>query len=455
MHMNSSNLSSSSYLSNSSHLSLDMISQTPADANRLAGETTAVLLAGGKGARLGALTRHECKPALPFGAFYRNIDFSLSNCVNSAIRHIGVVTQYREASLIQHLSRLWRHRGAQDEGLVEPWRAELRAGGGSYCGTADAVFQNWDRIEALGARLVLILAGDHVYTMDYRPMLMQHAVRGADVTVGCVEIPLESAREFGVMALDSAHRICRFSEKPSHAESLPGQPDKALGSMGIYIFNRELLGRLLREDASTATSSHDFGHDLLPRLIDRAKVIAYPFTRGATVGAGYWRDVGTVGAYWRAHMELLDGIPGLRLNDASWPVRSQYCAPDRASVSSGSYGSSGKITLSLLAAGCRIERSAVRRSVLFDNVSVGANTRLCNAVVLPDAVIGRNCCLADIVIGPGAQVPDGTVIAPMNLHDGAGAASPRLVCAETDFTELGGTPAGRVHNRSWQSARMA
>lgn len=453
--MNSSYLSNSSNLSNSSHLSLDIISQTPAGADRLAGETTAVLLAGGKGRRLGALTRHECKPALPFGAFYRNIDFSLSNCINSAIRHIGVVTQYREASLIQHLSRLWRHRGAQDEGLVAPWRAELRSGGGRYRGTADAVFQNWDRIEALDARLVLILAGDHVYKMDYRPMLMQHVARGADVTVGCVEIPLESAREFGVMALDSTHRICRFSEKPHHAESLPGQPDKALGSMGIYIFNRELLGRLLREDASIQTSSHDFGHDLLPRLINRAKVIAYPFTRGAAVGAGYWRDVGTIGAYWRTHMELLDDIPGLRLDDASWPVRSQNCAPGRSSVSSGSFGSSGKITRSLLAAGCRIDRAAVQRSVLFANVSVAANTKLCNAVVLPDAIIGRNCSLSDIVIGPGVEVPDGTVIAPMNPHDGAGSASPRLVCAGTDFTELSGTPIGQEHNRSWQNAQIA
>ena len=404
------------------------------EPRQLARNTTAIVLAGGKGTRLGALTRSECKPALPFGGLFRNIDFSLSNCVNSGIYRIGVATQYQDASLVQHLGRTWLHPGENGEGFVEPWRAELQTGAGSYRGTADAVFQNWSRIEALDARLVLILAGDHVYKMDYRPMLMRHISLGADVTVGCVEIPIESAREFGVMSIDGTDRITRFMEKPQHPECLPGQPGRTLGSMGIYVFNRELLGRLLRDDALSQVSSHDFGHDLLPRLIDQAMVFAYPFTRNAFIGAGYWRDVGTITAYWRAHMEILDGIPGFSLDDANWPVRSKEPALDLFHFTGKNPGISNTIVNSLVARDCNADHARVHHSVLFTKVSVKTGSELSNAVVLPYAEIGCNCSLHDVVIGAGTRVPDGTIVERGRLHDGAGRPAPSLVVGETAFT---------------------
>ncbi len=408
------------------HSPLNIMTRTSAEAHQLARETVAVVLAGGKGTRLGALTRHECKPALPFGVHYRNIDFSLSNCVNSGIYRIGVATQYKDASLIEHLTRVWPHAGEPGQGFIEPWRAELRSRGGSYRGTADAVLQNWERIEAQNAQLVLILAGDHVYKMDYRPLLMQHLACRAGVTVGCVEIPLESARAFGVMSIDREDRVTSFTEKPQHPQCLPGKPDRALGSMGIYVFNRTLLGKLLQDDALTQTSSHDFGHDILPRLVDQARVFAYAFTQNAPVGAGYWRDVGTITSYWRTHMELLDGIPGFRLDDAGWPVRSGVRSPDASSPDANCPGRNGLAANSQLDGRCEAERANVHHSVLFPNVSLASGSELSNAVVLPHAEIGRNCSLHDVVIGAGAQVPDGTVIAPMRLHHGAGAPAPSL-----------------------------
>lgn len=225
-------------------------------------ETVAVVLAGGKGTRLGALTRRECKPALPFGGAHRTIDFSLSNCVNSGIHRIGVATQYRDESLVDHIERVWCPTADRHRGLIEPWRADALTSRAGYSGTADAVFQNWGRIDALDSKRVLILAGDHIYRMDYRTMLERHANSGADVMVGCVEVPIDEASQFGVMSIDDTHRIVRFTEKPRDPEPIPDRPDRALGSMGIYVFNREILAQVLAEDAQTEGSSHDFGRDL-------------------------------------------------------------------------------------------------------------------------------------------------------------------------------------------------
>ncbi|MEX0914962.1 MAG: sugar phosphate nucleotidyltransferase [Wenzhouxiangellaceae bacterium] len=398
--------------------------------HRLGEQTAAVVLAGGKGTRLGALTRHECKPALPFGGWYRNIDFSLSNCVNSGIRRIGVATQYKDGSLIRHIDRVWRPSAANDAGFIELWRAEAMAAAG-YRGTADAIFQNWARIDALHARWVLVLAGDHVYKMDYRPMLERHLTSGADVTVGCVEVPLGEASQFGVMSIDAEDRIVRFAEKPRHPEGLPGRPDRALGSMGIYLFDRDWLGQRLAEDARTETSSHDFGHDLIPSLIDTANVFAYPFTDQATVGGGYWRDVGTVSAYWRTHMELLDGIPGFRLDDANWPLRPAGISLRDASHHSSHAARPARIVDSLIAGGCQLDSATVQRSVLFANSTVEPNAVLSNAVILPNAVIGRDCRLTDVIVEAGVRVPPGTVIEPANRH--AGACAPTLITEETHF----------------------
>lgn len=408
------------------------ISRISTGSLRLARATAAVVLAGGRGIRLGALTRDECKPALPFGGFYRNIDFSLSNCVNSGINRIGVATQYKDASLLRHMARVWPDSGEAGTGFVEPWRARPHAGDGGYHGTADGVFQNWARIEALDARLVLILAGDHVYKMDYRPMLQQHVACRADLTVGCVEVAAEEAREFGVMSIDASNRIIRFAEKPRHPKSIPGRPGRVLGSMGIYVFNSDLLGKLLSEDAATESSSHDFGRDLLPRIIDTVKVYAYPFTEDAAVGGGYWRDVGTILAYWRAHMELLDGIAGFSLDDARWPVRSDERSQDIRPCRARFPGQSGLATDALLAAGCQVDRATVRRSVLYAHVKVAERSNLSNAVVLPHAVIGRNCVLSDVIVASGARVPDGTIVTPPSHFTGT--AAPTLITADTNGT---------------------
>jgi glucose-1-phosphate adenylyltransferase len=398
---------------------------------RLADETVAVVLAGGKGTRLGALTEHDCKPALPFGGLYRNIDFSLSNCINSGIDRIGVATQFKDASLILHLAGVWRNR-RKVGGFVLPWRAESLAGG-TYRGTADAVYRNWPAIRALDPRLVVILAGDHVYQMDYRPMLMRHIDSGADVTIGCVEVDVRSAREFGVMSIDRNSRVRRFSEKPRYPESLPGRPDRALGSMGIYVFQRELLGRLLREDALNDSSTHDFGRDVLPQLIDRVNVFAYPFTGDAVVGSGYWRDVGTIASYWQAHIDFLDGVPGLRLNDKSWPLWSNGHSRGPPAISTVIGKDGGEVVNSFLARSCSAARAAVYRSVLYHNVSVAPNSELRNAVVLPGAVIGRNCSLGDVVIAAGVVVPDGTVVEPESLLHGA-TVSPALLADSRNFS---------------------
>tara|TARA_Y100001933_G_scaffold83812_2_gene85257 strand:- start:6284 stop:7594 length:1311 start_codon:yes stop_codon:yes gene_type:complete len=409
------------------------------DAGDAADETVAVVLAGGRGARLGALTRYECKPALPFGGFYRNIDFSLSNCANSGIKQIGVATQYRDGSLIAHLAQAWMAGSASPRMQIDIWRSAALPDTEGYRGTADAVYRNWRNIEAHGRRLVLVLAGDHVYRMDYRPMLAQHVASGADVTVGCIDVPIAEANQFGVMTVDEDNRIRRFTEKPEAPEPVPGRPGRALGSMGIYVFDRAFLGRLLAADAMNPASSHDFGHDLIPGLVGRARLMAYPFTERAAVGAGYWRDVGTPAAYWRAHMELLDGIPGVELGDDAWPVLPLDAARRGARADSWCSARQGG---SLVSRGGRIDAAELHRSVVFSGAWVAAGTELRNAVVLPRARIGRDCRLINVIVDAGVRVPAGTVVeAPTHRF---GIVEPALLSSDTDFSALAGVaPAAR------------
>jgi glucose-1-phosphate adenylyltransferase len=375
------------------------------ERGRLARDTTAVVLAGGRGTRLGPLTRRECKPALPFGGCYRTIDFSLSNCVNSGIDRIGVPTQYRDASLVRHLEQAWLAGARASRVRVDAWRAAALEDGAGYRGTADAVRRNWPTIDRLGRELVLILAGDHVYRMDYRPMLARHLASGADVTVGCVDVPIAEASQFGVMAVDDDHWVRRFAEKPTRPESMPGCPGRALGSMGIYVFGREFLGKLLAADAAAPASTHDFGHDVIPALVGRARVMAYPFTEQAAVGSGYWRDVGTVAAYWRAHMELLDGVAGMDLFDPDWPVL-PVRAPARAARAPSRRDGS------LLAHDSDAADAYVKRSVVYGGARIEAGSEVINSVVLPGAVVDANCRLAGVIVAAGARVPAQTVVEP-------------------------------------------
>lgn len=376
----------------------------PAHVDSLAGDTVAVILAGGRGTRLRPLTRHICKPALPFGGAYRNIDFSLANCVNSGIARIGVATQHQPRVLLGHLERVWGASATAREPFIAAWRGEECAPGVGYCGTADAVYRNLDTIERLGRRLVLVLAGDHVYQMDYRPMLERHCARGAVVTVGCVEVPVQEAREFGVLSVDRTGRIDRFVEKPKTLRELP-EPDASHvpASMGIYVFEAEFLAHVLRLDALNPASSHDFGADILPRLIRESEAYAYRFA-ALDGGSAYWRDIGTIAAYWRAHMELLEPSSPLRLDDPDWPLPASGSA--RAICTDGNHAAAVQ---SLIARHATI-RGRVRRSVLFEGVEIQRGADVADSVVLPNAVVEAGCRLRGVIVDSGCRVPRGTVL---------------------------------------------
>lgn len=380
----------------------------PSAARALADDTVAVLLAGGKGTRLEPLTREICKPALPFGASYRNIDFSLSNCVNSGIRRVGVATQHKPDALLQHLDRVWGDFATGEDDFIAPWRAETRATGIGYRGTADAVYRNLSLIEDLDCRLVLVLAADHVYQMDYRPMLEQHCARGATVTIGCVEVPTDHAQQFGVLTADDDGRIERFVEKPkARAETPGGDRSRVLASMGIYVFDAELLGRALRLDALSHASSHDFGNDVLPRLIRDADAFAWPFRAANGAQPAYWRDIGTVDAYWRAHMELLGPSPRVRLDNSEWPMPAAGSAPRM--IAGGATGQGGFADDSLISATCSV-KGTVQRSVVFDRAEISRGAEVIDTVILPGAVVGAGCRIRGGVVDSDCRVPDGTVI---------------------------------------------
>ncbi|HEX7236422.1 MAG TPA: sugar phosphate nucleotidyltransferase [Gammaproteobacteria bacterium] len=373
----------------------------------LASRTVAIVLAGGKGTRLDPLTRNVCKPALPFGGTFRCVDFSLSNCVNSGIRTIGVATQYKPDALLDHLWSHWNSAAIGNAALVHAWRAEERAARFGYCGTADAVYRNLASIRGLERSLVLVLAGDHVYKMDYRPMLEAHRARDAAVTIGCVHAPVEQARHFGVLAVGEDGRIERFVEKPRSLAEVPqADGSEVLASMGIYVFDGALLAQILHIDAAQPDSGHDFGADILPRLIEGGCAYSYAF-RGCGTAPAYWRDIGTLDAYWRAHMELLGPRPLMSLDDPRWPIGRIATAAGTVRASSSATG--GTIEDSLVPAGCSIGGQVVR-SVLSDGVGVARGAKVSESVVLPGAFVGAGSRLQGVIVDSGYRVPEGTVI---------------------------------------------
>jgi glucose-1-phosphate adenylyltransferase len=399
-------------------------------ADGLAKDTMAVVLAGGKGTRLGPLTRHICKPALPFGAAYRNIDFTLSNCVNSDIRRIGVATQHKPGSLIQHIDAVWSKAVTTPSEFIEPWPAQVRAPKEGYRGTADAVFRNLDSIMRQDPRFVLVLAGDHVYKMDYRPMLEYHRRCRADVTVGCIEVDAREASQFGILSIDSHGRIEQFIEKPETVDGLPDR-DHVLASMGIYVFNAPFLARVLRQDAFSAGSQHDFGKNVLPGVLRGARAFAYPFGGQEGNGAGYWRDVGTPAAYWRAHLELLDASPSLRLDDSGWPLPAAAGKP-RLTRGEGRDSNGPAAAASLIGGGCEVG-GVVNRSVVFSGVRVSRGAVIDRSVVLPGAHIGRNCRLSGVIVDSDCRIPDGTIINRSPSGDAAGRCDEPIVVTAEDF----------------------
>jgi glucose-1-phosphate adenylyltransferase len=381
----------------------------------IAREAMAYVLAGGRGSRLKELTDRRAKPAVHFAGKARIIDFALSNAINSGIRRIGVATQYKAHSLIRHLQRGWNFLRAERNEAFDILPASQRVSETQwYQGTADAVYQNLDIIEGHAPEYMVILAGDHVYKMDYELMLRQHVDAGADVTVGCLEVPRREASEFGVMAVDAADRIVEFVEKPAEPPGLPDRPDVALASMGIYVFNTRFLNDLLRRDAEDVTSSHDFGKDLIPYVVRHGKAVAHRFTqscvRSESERAAYWRDVGTIDAYWEANIDLTDVVPQLDIYDRNWPLWSYAEVTPPAKFVHNDEGRRGSATSSLVSGGCIISGSTLHRSLIFTGVRANSYSSLTEAVVLPHCSIGRGARLSKVVLDAGVQIPTELVV---------------------------------------------
>ena len=393
------------------------ITKTHRFVSRLTRSTLALILAGGRGSRLRQMTLWRAKPAVPFGGKFRIIDFPLSNCMNSGIRMIGVLTQYKAHSLIQHVHNGWSFLRGEFGEFVELLPAQQRIEPSWYAGTADAVYQNLDIIRTHQPEYVLILAGDHIYKMDYGPMIAHHVEKNADLTVGCIEVPLERARAFGVMTVEEDGRVSEFMEKPESPRPVPGSPDMALASMGIYIFNTAFLYEQLIKDADQVYSTHDFGHDIIPGLIEKYRVYSYPFREPGSDQTAYWRDVGTVDAFWEANLELIGVTPELNLYDEQWPIWTYQEQLPPAKFVFDNEDRRGMAVDSMVSGGCLISGATVRHSLLFSNVKVSSYAVVEDSVVLPDVTIGRNCRITRAVIDKGCILPDGTVIGENREED--------------------------------------
>jgi len=373
--------------------------------------TYAVVLAGGRGSRLKQLTDWRCKPAVPFGGKHRIIDFALSNCINSGVRRIGVATQYRSHSLIRHLQRGWNFLDPRLQEFMDVLPAQRPLEVGWYGGTADAIWQNLEIIRMHEPRFVLVLAGDHIYKMDYGSMLAEHVEHGAQVSVACIDVPVADARSFGVIRVDPQGDLLGFSEKPAEPAPLPADPSRSLVSMGIYVFDAEFLYRLLRADAGDASSSHDFGRDVMPRLIaEDCRIHTHSF-RSSCVNmvqdAPYWRDVGTVDAYWSANMDLAKIEPELNMYDPEWPIRTLDEQLPPAKFIFEAPDERGQAWDCIVSSGCIISGASIHRSLLFTGVEVERGSLIEDSVVLPEVVIGRSVRLRRAVVDKFCTLPDG------------------------------------------------
>lgn len=379
--------------------------------SRLTRNTVALILAGGQGSRLYELTDWRAKPGLYFGGKFRIIDFPLSNCINSGVRRIGVLTQYKAHSLIRHLVNGWSWFQASQREFVEILPASQRVGGEWYRGTADAVYQNLDIIRTHSPDHVLILAGDHVYKMDYGPFLAAHADLEADMTMACLEVPLEEAAgQLGVMTVDESGRVIGFDEKPEHPNPVPGKPDLCLASMGNYIFNTDFLYEQVIKDADTTSSGHDFGKDVIPSMIDDYRVYAYPFRDPDTGKQAYWRDVGTLDAFWEANMELVSITPQLNMYDRQWPIFTHQWQSAPAKFVFDEDTRRGEAIQSMVSGDCVISGASVRRSLIFSRCRIRSYSTVTDSVILPDVEVGENCRIERTIIDRGAIIESGTEI---------------------------------------------
>lgn len=386
--------------------------QTSRFVSRLTRDTLALVLAGGRGSRLKNLTNWRAKPAVPFGGKFRIIDFPLSNCINSGIRQIAVLTQYKSHSLIRHLQKGWSFlRGEFGEFVEILPAAQQREDESWYMGTADAVGQNLNILRSHNPKYILILAGDHIYKMDYGPMIAQHVEQKADMTIGCIEVPLETAKSFGVMSINEQEEIVRFAEKPEQPTPIPNNPELALASMGIYVFDAEFLYEQLKLDSQNSNSSHDFGKDLIPSLLEQhCRMIAYRFQDVQKRVPPYWRDVGTIDAFWEANMDLATVTPNLNLYDTQWPIWTYQEQLPPAKFVFNDDDRRGMAVDAMVSGGCLISGAKVVNSLLFSNVKVNSYSSLEDAVILPDVEIGRHCHLKRVVVDKGCSIPPQTVI---------------------------------------------
>ena len=381
----------------------------------------ALVLAGGRGSRLYDLTDSRAKPAVYFGGKFRIVDFALSNCLNSGIRRIGVITQYKSHSLLRHLQRGWAFLKTEMNEFVDLLPAQQRSGDESwYRGTADAVHQNYDLLESYGADYIVVLAGDHIYKMNYALMLADHVAKGRDCTVACIAVPRLEASAFGVMAVDEFSMVTDFLEKPADPPAMPGHPDMALASMGIYIFNAQYLYKELARDIADQESSHDFGKDIIPRAVRNGEVAAHPFALSCVpasdIATPYWRDVGTIDAYWEANIDLTATDPELNLYDQHWPVWTHQAQLPPAKFVHNQNDRRGMAIESTVSGGC-IVSGQVFRSVLFSSVRVHSYARVNWSVLLPGVQVGQGASLNRVIVDRGCAIPDGMVIGEDEMLD--------------------------------------
>lgn len=393
------------------------------DGRRVVSDAMALILAGGRGSRLKELTAHRSKPSLYFGGKYRIVDFALSNCVNSNLRRVAILTQYKSHSLLSHVQRGWGFLRSEVNEFVELWPAQQQIDEASwYKGTADAVRQNINLLRMRAPSYIVVLAGDRIYKMDYGQLLASHVAQRADVTVACVEVPRLQASQFGIVAIDSQDRIAHFIEKPAHPPGLPGRPDRSLASMGVYVFNAECLYDHLMRDARDPASAHDFGRDLIPALVPRARVYAHHFESSCVAdGPGampYWRDVGTLDAYWEANMDLTRTEPALNLYDRQWPIFTHHEQLPPAKFVHDVEGRRGMALNSVVSDGCIVSGATVRGSVLSSRVRVNSYASLDGVVALPDVEVGRHARLTRVIVDRGCKIPAGLVVGEDPEADG-------------------------------------
>ncbi len=382
---------------------------------QLARRTIGLVLAGGRGSRLKALTDRRTKPAVYFGGKFRIIDFALSNCLNSGVRRIGVLTQYKSHSLLRHLQRGWSFLRNEFNEFIDLLPAQQRIDEDSwYLGTADAVYQNLDILRAHNPEYILILAGDHIYKMDYAELIADHVAQGKKCTVACIEVPIAEASAFGVMAIDPMRQIVEFVEKPANPPAMPGKPEVSLASMGIYVFDAQALFAALEKDAATPGSSRDFGKDVIPAMVAEGQAVAHPFgmscVKSSPEAPAYWRDVGTVEAYWAANLDLTNTLPELDMYDRDWPIWTYQEQLPPAKFVFNDDGRRGMAVDSLVSGGCIISGGSVNRSVLFSKVHIHSYAEVEEAVLLPEVDVGRGCKLRKVVIDNGCVIPEGMQI---------------------------------------------